>query len=63
MPIPRGDAPDEEAEQSPNCGRPCPPERGEPCDDCREYWQRMRREGYWTDDGGWTEKAKEEWKR
>ncbi len=37
------------------CGRPCPPSQA--CDECAEYWDRMRREGLWDDAKGWTEKG------
>lgn len=34
---------------------PCPAEAR--CPRCHPYWQRMRDEGFWDDDEGWTEKA------
>lgn len=34
-----------------------------PCDECREYWNRMQDEGFWIDGVGWTDKAKREWNR
>lgn len=37
------------------CGEPCNPFRA--CDNCAEYWQRMRANGYWDDTKGWTEKG------
>jgi len=43
------------------CGQPCPPD--EPCQNCEEYWHRMRREGFWIDGKGWTDKALREWKK
>lgn len=36
------------------CSNPCDP--SDPCEECAEYWDRMRREGFWTD-GRWTEKG------
>jgi len=49
--------------ETPNeeCGKPCPPDH--PCEECEEYWDRMRREGYWVDGEGWTEKALKSWRR
>lgn len=44
----------------PICQRPCPPE--DCCMSCEYYWDEMRRLGYWSDNEGWTEKAKNEWK-
>ena len=43
------------------CGNPCPPDNA--CEDCQEYWDRMRNEGYWVDGEGWTEKARQEWNK
>ena len=50
------------------CGCPCDPRKG--CDECAEYWSRMRREGFWIDDlnaknseKGWTQKALREWSK
>jgi len=43
------------------CGNPCPPDNA--CEDCQEYWDRMRAEGYWVDGEGWTEKARQEWNK
>lgn len=37
------------------CGNPCSLE--EACDQCVEYWQMMRDEGYWKDGTGWTDKG------
>ena len=34
------------------CQDPCPPE--DPCEACAEYWDRMRKEGFWVDARGWT---------
>jgi len=39
------------------CGKPCPP--WDTCEECAEYWQRMKQEGYWKD-GRWTDKAMRE---
>lgn len=36
----------------PSCSNPCPPDNA--CDECLEYWARLRREGYWTPERGWT---------
>lgn len=41
------------------CGCPCDPRDG--CDECAEYWERMRDEGFWIDGKGWTNKAVWEW--
>ena len=37
------------------CEAPCHPDTC--CDECAGYWDRMRDEGFWTDDKGWTAKA------
>jgi len=33
------------------------------CPNCKPFWQRMRDEGFWVDDDGWTEKGLIELKR
>lgn len=38
---------------------PCPPEAH--CPKCAPYWARMREEGFWDEDEGWTDKAMKEW--
>ena len=43
------------------CGQPCPVEN--PCDECQEYWDRMREQKYWKDGFGWTDKAIKEFIR
>lgn len=43
------------------CGNPCPPDN--PCEECEGYWDRMRKEGFWIDGEGWTEKARAEWNK
>ena len=45
---------DEEDEES-ECGKPCHPQF--PCKECAEYWDRMRSEGFWKDNHGWTDKG------
>ena len=40
------------------CGKPCDPAHS--CEECLAYWERMRREGYWTDAKGWTDKGMKE---
>lgn len=35
------------------CKQPCDPVSG--CDECAEYWDRMRAEGFWVDGSGWTD--------
>ena len=38
------------------CGIPCDPSN--PCDECAEYWQRMKAEGYWDGNAhAWTPKG------
>lgn len=38
------------------CGQPCPPNNA--CDECAEYWQRMKEEGFWdAKKNCWTEKG------
>ena len=37
------------------CSGPCSPDAA--CDECTEYWNRMRVEGYWTDNKGWTNRG------
>ena len=44
----------DELEKPRECGKPCPPD--DTCDECAEYWQRMKSEGYWRD-GRWTDKG------
>jgi hypothetical protein len=46
-------------EKEPSCGRPCPPNNA--CDECADYWHRMRAEGLWEDGKGWTDKAMRAW--
>lgn len=53
QPCCHGDCQEEET-----CGKPCPPH--DPCDECRDYWDRMKKEGFWIDGKGWTEKATRE---
>lgn len=48
-------------EQESSCGQPCSPDRA--CDECCEYWDRMRREGFWDDKSGWTNKGMKEMTR
>lgn len=43
------------------CSKPCSPDSA--CDECVEYWDRMRREGCWIDGEGWTDKAVKEWSK
>ena len=43
------------------CGQPCDPK--DDCEECCEYWDRMRREGFWVDGEGWTNKAVREWSK
>ena len=43
------------------CQKPCSPDSG--CEECAEYWDRMRREGFWVDGQGWTNKAVREWSK
>jgi len=44
---------DEEDEE--DCQKPCPPDS--PCEECDTYWKRMKREGFWKDGTGWTDKG------
>jgi hypothetical protein len=37
------------------CQGPCPPD--DPCPECEAYWTRMRKEGFWVDGRGWTDRA------
>ena len=37
------------------CQEPCNPALNQPC--CIDYWERMRVEGYWDDNKGWTDKG------
>ena len=37
------------------CLKPC--NANAPCDDCEEYWNRMRAEGFWDDSIGWSARA------
>ena len=48
-------------EDEPDCGKPCSPDA--PCLNCERYWDKMRREGYWLDGAGWTDKALREWNK
>ena len=41
------------------CQKPCLPDSD--CEECAEYWDRMRTEGFWVDGQGWTDKAVQEW--
>lgn len=46
--------------------QPCDPRKG--CDECAEYWERMRWKGFWVDNAnankeGWTQKAFREWSK
>lgn len=44
-----------EGEVDGECGHPCPPSQA--CNQCAEYWDKMRREGLWDDKKGWTAKG------
>jgi hypothetical protein len=44
-----------------DCSKPCHPNAD--CPICAEYWDRMRREGFWQDGKGWTEKGMKEMRR
>ena len=46
-------------EEDASCGNPCPPH--DACDDCADYWHRMRHEKLWEDGKGWSEKARKGW--
>jgi len=37
------------------CEQPCDPTG--PCEECEEYWERMRAEGLWLDGIGWSDAA------
>jgi len=37
------------------CREPCPPTSA--CDECADYWERMRSEGLWDDSIGWTDRG------
>jgi hypothetical protein len=50
---------DTDIDEERECGRPCDPQNV--CNECAVYWERMRREGYWVDKKGWTNKAVREW--
>lgn len=41
-----------------SCGKPCEPSNA--CDECADYWHRMRSEGFWIGGQGWTNKAMKE---
>jgi len=43
------------------CDEPCDPANNNLC--CLEYWDRMRREGFWKDRSGWTEKGLREMRK
>ena len=45
---------EEEVEEE-ECQKPCPPNQA--CDGCAPYWERMRKEGFWDDNIGWTLKG------
>ena len=45
----------DEPEEESQCLRPCPPEV--PCEECADYWDRMRAEGFWVNGKGWTDKG------
>lgn len=47
-----------EEQEDRECGKPCNPSNA--CEECCEYWARMRIEGYWDDCDGWTDKAMRE---
>lgn len=49
---------DSKDKYSQKCKKPCPPH--ECCLSCQHYWDAMRRQGYWEDENGWTEKAMKE---
>lgn len=59
--IDKGDGMAESTDQEKECGQPCPPDN--PCEECEDYWDRMRREGLWVDGRGWTDKAVKDWCR
>ena len=40
------------------CRNPCPPD--DACDECADYWHRMRDEGFWDNQRGWTDKGMRE---
>lgn len=47
---------DENNDSESQCGKPCDPESG--CEECKEYWERMVREGLWNrEEHKWTEKS------
>ena len=46
------------SEDEGECRRPCSPEVA--CEECSNYWDRMRAEGYWKDGSGWTDKGMQE---
>lgn len=43
------------------CGQPCA--YTERCDDCEDYWLRMRSEGLWDPAVGWTQKGLKEMRK
>ena len=44
---------DPRIEEEIDCQEPCAPDSG--CALCADYWERMRSEGFWIDESGWTE--------
>ena len=50
-----------EDDEDQECREPCPSH--DPCDECAEYWQRMRDEGYWDDMHGWMDKGMREMRK
>jgi hypothetical protein len=42
-------------EEESQCGKPCNP--AEACGECEEYWHRMRKQGLWNDETGWSAEA------
>ena len=46
-----------------DCGKPCAPGDDAPCDACVQYWNRMRREGFWDDSLGWTDAGMREMRK
>jgi len=57
-PTPLTDECNEYSDDDNRCGAPCDPARA--CDECAEYWQRMRHDGFWEDGSGWTDKGMKE---
>jgi|GEM_PF-3753825 len=42
-------------EERDECREPCPPTSA--CNECADYWERMRSEGLWDDSSGWTDRG------